>query len=62
MVGALPRGAGGVVPFLVPATWLHDVELRCPMPGAVVTLTGYSHGIQAGREAHDDQEQLGYAT
>ena len=48
--------------FLVSAAWLHDVELRCPMPGAVVTLTGYSHGIQAGREAHDDQEQLGYAT
>jgi hypothetical protein len=47
--------------FLVPAAWQHDVELRCPMPGAVTTLTG-SHGIQAGREARDDHEQLGHAT
>jgi len=62
MVGALPSCAGGVVTFLVSAAWLHDVELRCPMPGAVATLSGRSHGIQASREAHDDQEQLGGAT
>jgi hypothetical protein len=48
--------------FLVSAAWLHDVELRCPMQGAVATLTGRSHGIQAGREAHDDHEQLGHST
>jgi hypothetical protein len=48
--------------FLVSAARQHDVELRCPMPGAVATLAGRSHGIQAGREAHDDQEQLSCAT
>ena len=62
MVGALPCRAGGVVAFLVATTWLHDVELRCAMPGAVATLSGRSHGIQAGREAHDDHEQPGHAT
>jgi hypothetical protein len=62
MLGALPSGSGAVVSFLVPAARLHDVELRCPVPGAVAALAGRVRQVQGGTEANHDQEQLGYLT